>query len=311
MKNPAKNDIAVLLLFFNRPEQTAQVFEQIKKARPSKLFLYQDGAREGRGDETGIDACRKVVDDIDWECEVHRKYQEKNYGCDPSEYISQKWMFSFVDKGIILEDDDVPSQSFFPFCKELLDKYENDMRVSMISGFCHLDKVDLDVDYFFSKNGPVQGWATWKRTIDMWDPTYSFLNDSYVVDTLRNNGDFPKKLENTVRKHLASGKEHYESINRMERLLNNQLAIIPTRNMISNIGLTPGSVHTRQTLEELPPTIRRIFNKETFEYSFPLRHPKYVIEDKALTKAIGDSLILKTSDKVFIWKRRFKKLLHL
>lgn len=38
----AKIDVAVLLLFFARPEQTAHVFEQIKKARPTKLFLYQD-----------------------------------------------------------------------------------------------------------------------------------------------------------------------------------------------------------------------------------------------------------------------------
>ena len=47
----AKIDVAVLLLFFARPEQTAKVFEQIKIARPSKLFLYQDGAREGRTDD--------------------------------------------------------------------------------------------------------------------------------------------------------------------------------------------------------------------------------------------------------------------
>ena len=84
----AKIDVAVLLLFFARPEHTAKVFEQIKIARPSKLFLYQDGPREGRADDiTGIHECRKIVEDIDWECEVHRMYQEKNYGCDPSEYI--------------------------------------------------------------------------------------------------------------------------------------------------------------------------------------------------------------------------------
>lgn len=39
-------DVAVLILFFNRPRQLAQVFEQVKKARPSRLFLYQDGRAE-------------------------------------------------------------------------------------------------------------------------------------------------------------------------------------------------------------------------------------------------------------------------
>lgn len=86
---PALVDVAVLILFFNRPRQLAQVFEQVKKARPSRLFLYQDGPR-GEKDLLGIEACRQVVADIDWECEVHQLYQEKNYGCDPSEYISDR-----------------------------------------------------------------------------------------------------------------------------------------------------------------------------------------------------------------------------
>ena len=38
-------DVPVLILFFNRPQQLSQVFEQVKKARPSRLFLYQDGAQ--------------------------------------------------------------------------------------------------------------------------------------------------------------------------------------------------------------------------------------------------------------------------
>src|SRR5574344_207868 len=95
--HPFSVDVAVLILFFNRPESLSQVFEQVKKARPSKLFLYQDGAR-GDKDMAGVMACRDVVGEIDWECEVHRMYQDKNYGCDPSEFISQKWAFSIVDK---------------------------------------------------------------------------------------------------------------------------------------------------------------------------------------------------------------------
>lgn len=88
-------DVPVLILFFNRPQQLSQVFEQVRNARPSKLFLYQDGPR-GEHDLPGIKACREVTDQIDWDCEVHRMYQEKNYGCDPSEYISQNGLFLWL-----------------------------------------------------------------------------------------------------------------------------------------------------------------------------------------------------------------------
>ena len=116
---PAQIDVSVLILFFNRADVLEKVFAEVKKARPARLFLYQDGPR-GERDMPGIMACREVVSQVDWQCEVHTMYQEQNYGCDPSEYISQKWAFSHVDKCIVLEDDDVPTQSFFPFCKQVL-----------------------------------------------------------------------------------------------------------------------------------------------------------------------------------------------
>ncbi len=80
---PALVDVPVLILFFNRPQTIiASVRAGKKKARPSRLFLYQDGARNEH-DLPGIKACREIVSQIDWECEVERFYQEKNFGCDP------------------------------------------------------------------------------------------------------------------------------------------------------------------------------------------------------------------------------------
>ena len=139
-KEDAKIDIPVLLIFFNRPQKIAAVFEQVKKARPARVYLYQDGARENREDDIeSVKACRAAVSDIDWNCEVHRLYQSRNYGCDPSEFIAQKWMFSYEEMGIILEDDDVPAQALFPFFRELLIKYKDDNRVAIICGMNNYD----------------------------------------------------------------------------------------------------------------------------------------------------------------------------
>ena len=178
---PSNIDISVLILFFNRPDHLSEVFVEVKKARPARLFLYQDGPRN-ENDLPGIEACRKVVEQIDWDCEVHRKYQERNYGCDPSEYLSQKWAFSLTDKCIVLEDDDVPSQSFFPFCKEMLDRYEHDERITMVAGF-NEDETTEDVpdSYFFTSVFSIWGWASWRRVIDRWEGDYAFLNDEYAT----------------------------------------------------------------------------------------------------------------------------------
>ncbi len=290
----AKIDVAVLLLFFARPEHTAKVFEQIKIARPSKLFLYQDGPREGRADDiTGIHECRKIVEDIDWECEVHRMYQEKNYGCDPSEYISQKWMFDHVDKGIILEDDDVPSQSFFPYCKELLDKYENDTRISIISGINYAESLkDCPYSYFFTRDVAIWGWATWKRVIDQWEPDYVFLKDKYHMGLLKDvlaQNDLRDTIIPLMEKHGKEGKEYYETILMAYHYLNSGLTIVPAYNMINNIGLS-GGTHYSTTLNELCKHDRRIFEMKRFEIEIPLKHPKYIIENVAYNLEVNKIL---------------------
>lgn len=289
MKQASKIDVAVLILFFNRPEHLKKVFEEVRKARPSRLFLYQDGPRSDK-DLDGIMKCREVVDNIDWECDVQRMYQERNYGCDPSEYISQKWAFSMADKCIVLEDDDVPSQSFFPFCKEMLDRYEHDTRITMIAGF-NSDEVTEGVpdDYFFTSVFSIWGWASWRRVVDQWDEHYTFLDDPYAMLQLTNlvrQRRFRADFIPMCRDHRASGKAFYETIFWASMLLNNGLAIMPTRNLINNMGVTADSTHFTSSLDTIPRRLRRMFTMKRYELQFPLRHPRYVIENVAYKESV-------------------------
>lgn len=261
-------DISVLILFFNRPNQLGQVFEQVKKARPTRLFLYQDGPRNEK-DMPGILACREVVSDIDWECEVHTSFQEKNSGCDPSNFLAQKWAFSISDKCIALEDDSIPSVSFFHFCKYMLDRYEHDPRVTMIAGFnVEEETKDVREDYFFSTYFSIWGWASWRRVIDQWDEKYTWLDDEQTVAQLecivRERG-YRDDFLPMCRKHRSQGKAFYETIFWSHMLMNNGLSIFPKRNLINNLGATADSTHFGNSLETLPRGYRRIFTMKRFE----------------------------------------------
>ncbi len=279
---PYSTDVAVLILFFNRPDHLQRVFDEVRKARPSRLFLYQDGPR-GERDMAGIEACRSIVENIDWECEVHRKYQEHNFGCDPSEYISQKWAFSIVDRCIVLEDDDVPSQSFFTFCKEMLDRYADDERIWMIAGFNPEEQLkDYPSDYLFTSVFSIWGWASWRRVIDKWDPSYAFLDDTAAMRQLNAIMRQRRYCRDTLRAcydHRASGKEYYETIFWASMVMNSALAIMPSRNLINNLGATDGSTHYTGSLKTMPRRLRKLFTMKRFEFEAPLRHPHYVIED--------------------------------
>ena len=111
-----KIDVPVLIIFFVRDEVLQKVFDSVRQARPSTLLLWQDGPRKDvPSDYEGIERCRKIVENIDWDCQVYTNYHTENMGCDPSTFLAQKWAFSIVDKCIIMEDDRVPSQSFYMF----------------------------------------------------------------------------------------------------------------------------------------------------------------------------------------------------
>ena len=284
-KYPAQIDVAVLLLFFTRQDTFQKVFDEVRKARPSKLFLFQDGARNEK-DLAGIEACRDIVSDehIDWDCEVHRNYQERNLGCMTAGYTSHRWAFSLADKCIVLEDDVVPSQSFFPFCKEMLDRYEHDERITMVSGFNMDEKTeDCPYDYFFTSAFSIWGWASWRRVVGQWDEHLSFLDDKYNLRQLSDlikARDYKSDFIHTCHLHRDSGLPQFESIFWSYMMLNNGLAIMPAQNLISNVGATEESAHY-SALKTLPKAVRRIFTMQRHELSFPLKHPKYVIDNVA------------------------------
>lgn len=289
MKEPYKIDVPVLLIFFSRPEQFRKVFEQVKVARPSKLYLYQDGPREGRQDDVwGINACRKIVEDIEWECKVYKFYQKNNVGCDPSEFIAQKWMFEKEEMGIVLEDDDVPTQSFFLFCKELLEKYKDDERIHMICGMNNIGvSEDITDSYLFTKKGSIWGWASWKRVIDTWDANYSFLQDEKICSLLRDVEESEEEYKQFIKfckAHKESGLAHYETINGASRRLYNRINIVPKYNMISNIGVGAGATHAADNINKLPKSVQRLLYMKTYEVDFPLKHPQYMVQNKMFEK---------------------------
>ena len=79
--------------------------------------------------------------------------------------------------------------------------------------------------------------------------------------------------------HRATGKEYYESIFWASMLLHSQLAIMPQKNMVNNLGLTADSTHFGGSIDTTPRAYRRIFTMQRHEMDFPLRHPRYLIED--------------------------------
>lgn len=280
----AENNVAVLLIFFTRTETLRQTFNAIREARPSHLFLYQDGPRNQQ-EVAKLEMARDIVadDKIDWQCDVRRSYHTENAGAWAANYQAQRWAFSLFDKCIVLEDDSTPAVSFIRFCTELLNRYENDERVAMIAGFNHEEHTDAPYDYLFTTVMPVWGWASWRRVIDKWDSQYSVVDDDFNMRQLEkkvyNRREGWKEMLVKIRKHKQGGQPIYETLLWSACMLNTGLTIVPTRNMIHNAGVSSESAHYQRSLHTLPRRMQRLLTMPSHEMRFPLRHPPYVIEN--------------------------------
>ncbi|MFN0291789.1 nucleotide-diphospho-sugar transferase [Pedobacter helvus] len=236
----------ILFLVFNRPDTTALVFDEIKKAQPKRLYIAADGARNAV-EEAKCNAVREIVKDITWDCEVKTLFREKNLGCKYAVSSAITWFFDNEPEGIILEDDCLPSQSFFGFCSELLEKYRNDNRIGHIGGSNFQDGIKRgDGTYYFSRLTHVWGWAGWRRVWKDYDVEMKTFKDFKEAD-LENSpthslhkATWYRNLENTYKGQINTWDYQYAYSN----LINNYLSIMPNQNLIKNIGFGEDATHT-------------------------------------------------------------------
>lgn len=268
----------VVLAVFNRLETTERVFNAIREARPTKLLVIADGPRADRpGEADKCRAVRQLVERVDWPCELLTHFAEENMGCKRRISSGLDWVFSQVEEAIILEDDCVPSQSFFWFCQELLARYRDDARVMAISGDDFLADSGRQVaSYWFSKYPQVWGWATWRRAWAHYDVT---LQD---WPAYARSPAFAAQCPNRRERRYWRGcfdRTYAGQIDTWDYQWvfacwkRQGLTLLPTRNLVSNIGLTPGATHL--VIED-----ERIHNLPAQELA-ALHHPAAVQHDEA------------------------------
>lgn len=245
---PAPLDTAVLFLVFNRLDTTTQVFEAIRQAKPPRLYVAADGARSSKeGEERKVQEVRDcIMKNIDWECQVYTLFRDHNLGCKHAVSSAITWFFEHEEKGIILEDDCLPSQSFFWYCEQLLDKYKNTDDVYIISGDGRVtEKVGMLSDYDYTKYPMIWGWASWARVWKSYDVNISdWPRMKNKLKTSINNGSSWRYWENAFSGVYSKKIDTWDYQLAYHLLKNEAKCIVPRVNMISNIGFGEEATHT-------------------------------------------------------------------
>jgi hypothetical protein len=315
----------VVLLVFNRPTHSEQVFSAVRRVQPERLLIVADGPRPGReGEATKCEQVREIVTAVDWDCEVLTNFAETNLGCAERVISGLTWVFEQTDSAIILEDDCLPGHDFFRFCEELIPRYKDDDRIGSITGTNFCGPSPVPYSYHFSQISDVWGWASWRSSWQRYDrslkdwPTikaskflFEIFQDEALVEYWIKIFDmmYSQKPE----RQITWDYQWYYS-----NLINNCLTVMPTENLVKNIGFDPEATHTFASPGYQLPEIGRI--------EFPLRHPPGMVPIRSLDRRVQQTLFLRpaTADRSFRkllpqWKEFFRagtkkamsKLLHL
>jgi hypothetical protein len=269
----------IVLIIFRRPDTTFQVFEKIRQARPSQLFIIADGPRPNYLQETEqCEKTRKIVETINWDCEVLRSYSDDNLGCKVRFSTGIDWVFEQVEEAIILEDDCLPEISFFEFCSTLLNKYRHDTRIMTISGNNFYPQADIsNHSYYFSRYPFTWGWATWRRAWQHYDismKNWLAIRHTNFLSSFLHDSRATNYWSDIFQKTYTDEIEAWDYRWTLACWLQNSLSVVPNVNLVKNIGFGMGGTNTLSSRHFLA-------DLSTKSVTFPLQHPAYLIRDGA------------------------------
>jgi hypothetical protein len=266
------------------------LFNRIQEIQPKTLYVAADGpSKNKRKDEENCARTRELFNNINWECRVEKLYRKENLGCKLGVSSAIDWFFNNVEEGIILEDDCLPDITYFQYCAQLLDYYRNDERIFSISGTNILGQWKSDKqDYHFSHHVSVWGWASWRRAWKYFDPEMKDWSDpevkSHIASLIGDKKIYRQKSKffDATLKGLIDTWDHQWAFAHYRY---SAYSIIPSINLISNIGFNTDATHTKLFYP-------KISNKESYSIKLPLR----INQDITVDKEYENKLVRKFSN---------------
>lgn len=279
---------AVLLISFNRPEQTRRVLDAIRSARPPRLYVACDGPRPDRPEDIAkVSAVRSLAQTVDWPCDVKTLFHEDNQGCRRGPASAIDWLFQHESEGIILEDDCLPQPSFFPYCDELLERFRDDDRIAQICGSSFVPPPVDGVDYWFSKHADIWGWASWRRAwaqVDLDMTAWPSWRDAGGLEKLPGSTpafvDYWTHIFDVTYDGRLDDCWDYQWMFTCWRA--GLLSVVPRVSQVVNVGFDADATHTAGYDHLNPMVVAR-----SEPLAFPLRHNPDLRALPAAERAIG------------------------
>lgn len=246
----------VILFTYNRPEHTKRTVEALaanELAAETDLYIYSDAAKK-EADREPVQEIRDYAKKIAGFAKVELRAREVNYGLAKNIIEGVTEIVNRYGTVIVLEDDLVTNRYFLRFMNDGLARYENEKRVTGITGFSHFgDEVKLPYEsYFNTLTGTSWSWATWADRWGCFDAECADWTRMCDDAALRkrfnydNTYNFYKimKMQQTDEKTNSWAIRWYWT-----NFRKNAYILSPTKSLVSNEGWDGSGVHCGKSKE--------------------------------------------------------------
>ena len=261
----------ILILIFNRPKETRKLINRLEKFKPKNIYIFSDGPRKNNeSDLKKNNECKQLIQDLKWKNNIKKKYLKNNLGCKNAVSKGISWFFENEEMGIILEDDCIPTKSFFKFCEWGLIKFKNNDKIGSITGNNFLkSNININSSYYFSKYAHCWGWATWRNRWALYNKNITFWKrwknskNFRKLFNLKHEILYWKKIFNNVSKNKIDSWAYPWNLCLW---YNNKIVLTPKYNLVKNVGYGNSATHTFVNSHNL--------NYSTTKLNFPYKSPQ-------------------------------------
>jgi hypothetical protein len=225
-------NVAVLIICFKRSDNVRKLLTSICEQGATKVYLAIDGPR---------DSDTSIGDLIETESrEIARRFgvdfhlwnRESNLGPAVSVITAIDWLFSFEKAGIILEDDLVISNNLLQYFDFMLNRFESNQDVMMLSGTQFVNSQESE-EFRWTSYPVIWGWASWSDRWDMYRDQIALLNRSKIKGARKE-----RRYWKTGLRRCSSGvQDAWDIPLAVSQLAAEKKTILPPVNLISNQGV--------------------------------------------------------------------------
>lgn len=272
----------IALFVYNRPFHTKRTVESLAaniQAKDSDLIIFSDGPKTEK-DRPQVMEVREFIRTIQSFKSVRIVESESNKGLANSIIIGVSEVLKLRDTVIVMEDDLITSPYFLQYMNDGLIQYQDDERVVSIHGYIYPVKAKLP-ETFFIRGSDCWGWATWKRSWQLFEPDgvklLRQLESQNLAYEFNFYGSYPyiKMLKDQIKGRNNSWAIRWYA----STFLAGGFTLYPSASLVRNIGHDGSGVHSLKSnhdeyLVDLSP--KRILLKKI-----------EVVEDKAAKRIIA------------------------